>query len=132
MKPLLFVVDDDIDDIELVQDVLNQIPDAPELKYFLSAEDFLKYFKGKILSSFPPFAITLDINLPGMNGVELLSVLRKQYDMNQIPISVMTTSSSIEQKNQCMENGAFHFFTKPVKMNDWLKIIQSVIHDINY
>jgi CheY-like chemotaxis protein len=131
MKPLLLVVDDDIDDIELIQDALNQIQDGPELRYFLSAEDLLKFFREESDTSLPPFAITLDINLPDMDGIALLAILKKEFGMEYIPISIVTASNSIKQKVQCLEYGADNFFTKPVKISDWLTIIQSVVQNTN-
>jgi CheY-like chemotaxis protein len=130
MKPLLLVVDDDIDDIEFVKNAISQIPNAPELRCFFNAKEILQFLKEMAGCALPPIAITLDINLPGMNGIELLDVLKRDYGLKHIPISMVTTSNSIQHKKECFENGACHFFTKPIKIADWIKIIDSIMHDV--
>lgn len=131
MKPLLLVVDDDLDDIDIVREALSEIPNAPELKYFVNADELLKFFREKKSNELPPLAIALDINLPGINGVELLSIIKKDQKLYHIPISMVTTSNSNQQKEQCIKKGASHFFTKPIKLSEWITIIQSIVHDIN-
>jgi CheY-like chemotaxis protein len=131
MKPLLLVVDDDIDDIEFVEDAIAQIPNAPDLKTFLNAEELLIFFSEMNGNPLPPLVIALDINLPRMNGIELLTLLKKDKNLSHIPISMVTTSSSILHKEECIKNGALHYFTKPIKLDDWIKIIQTLLYDID-
>jgi chemotaxis family two-component system response regulator Rcp1 len=131
MKPLLLVVDDDIDDIEFVKGAISEISFPLDLRYFFNATELLLFFKEMTGNALPPMVITLDINLPGINGIELLKILKRDYGLQHIPISMVTTSNSIEQKKKCLEYGACHFFTKPVKTSDWKKIIDSLMNDFD-
>jgi CheY-like chemotaxis protein len=130
MNTLLIVVDDDIDDITLVQDALGYIPSAPELKYFLNAEGLLKYFSENTGSPLPPCAIVLDIHLPGMNGIALLAALKKDPAFKHIPISMVTSSDLPHQREQCLEYGACYFFTKPLQLSEWAKIVDTIVIDL--
>jgi CheY-like chemotaxis protein len=131
MKPLLLVVDDDVDDIEFIKEAVSQIPHAPELLCFLNAEEVWQFLKKIAVDSLPPIAISLDINLPGINGIELLIRLKNDDGLQNIPVSMVTTSNSDNVKEQCLANGACHFFTKPVSTSDWIIIISSIMSDVD-
>ncbi|MBC8523783.1 MAG: sigma-54-dependent Fis family transcriptional regulator [Chlorobium phaeobacteroides] len=66
--------------------------------------------------------LLLDLNMPGKNGMEVLSYL-KENDM-VLPVIMITASDDISQAVQCIKMGAYEYLTKPVK-NDRLEITVS-------
>jgi CheY-like chemotaxis protein len=126
MEPLLLVVDDDLDDLEFIRDTIRKIPAPPNTLYFTNGEELLHFLSGRSLPLKHIF-ITLDINLPGLNGIELLAILKKNPNYKDIPVSMVTTSSLEDHKNQSKEFGAKYFFTKPVSPNQWQQIFEFIL-----
>ena len=73
-----------------------------------------------------PDLILLDLNMPRMNGKEFLSQIKADHDLKQIPIVVLTTSSSATDINSCYSLGASGYITKPVEVDDFIAAVSSL------
>jgi CheY-like chemotaxis protein len=73
-----------------------------------------------------PDLILLDINLPKLNGIEVLKKIRETYTKFQLPIIVLSTSSSEEDKKLSLQNQATSFLSKPVDQKGYVKLVQSI------
>ena len=71
-----------------------------------------------------PGIILLDLNLPGTDGREVLSEIKKDDDLKKIPVVVLTTSSDERDVVQCYENGASSYIVKPVSFSGFMEAIQ--------
>jgi len=58
--------------------------------------------------------VLLDLNLPGMGGLELLAALRSQH--NQTPVLILTASDTLDDKIEGLDTGADDYLVKPVEM----------------
>jgi CheY-like chemotaxis protein len=130
MEPMLLVVDDDPDDLQFIRDSMKQINNPPDTFYFSNGNELLNFLAERPLP-LKHICITLDINMPGINGIALLAMLKKHPDYKDIPVSIITTSSLQLHKKQCEQYGAHFFFTKPVSIPDWKKIMELVINASN-
>ncbi|MFT4577640.1 MAG: CheY-like chemotaxis protein [Nitrospinales bacterium] len=74
-----------------------------------------------------PDLITLDINMPGLHGDELLPVLRAWKP--QIPILVISASQEPGIQGRCLEKGASSFLAKPFDKNQLLEQIEKILKD---
>jgi CheY-like chemotaxis protein len=75
----------------------------------------------KKLEHDPPFLpniIFLDLNLPGINGFDCLSRIKKNEKLSHIPVVIYTTSHSLEDINRTKNLGAIDFITKPYHIKD--------------
>ena len=64
----------------------------------------------------PPKDLVLsDINMPGMNGIELLKIIKDRYP--QLPVFMITAYGDEEYYNSAMANGADDYFIKPIEFN---------------
>jgi YesN/AraC family two-component response regulator len=81
--------------------------------FAFSGEDALQQLRAM---SQPPdvMVILSDINMPGMNGLELLQVVKKQFPSIRVS---MITAYSHQYYDAAMEYGAEHYFTKPLDFN---------------
>ena len=68
-----------------------------------------------IASDRPPDAVVTDLNMPRMNGMELLAKLRKQD--NEVPVIVVTSLADMTTAIQAMRAGASDYLTKPVDLD---------------
>lgn len=70
-----------------------------------------------------PDLILLDINLPLLNGHEVLKKIKENEKTKHIPVIILTTSSAISDINLTYENYANCFITKPADINDFFETI---------
>jgi two-component system, chemotaxis family, protein-glutamate methylesterase/glutaminase len=104
----VMVVDDTIFYRKIIKDVLETIPDIEVVGTVNSGAVAL----GRI-PSLKPDVITLDVEMPGMNGLQVLEEIRKkQFEVTVIMISSKTQAGS-EATVQALELGAFDFIAKP-------------------
>lgn len=68
-----------------------------------------------------------DINMPGIDGIELTRQLRAMEDYRFVPIVMLTTESQPEKKSQGKAAGATGWIVKPFQPNDLLNVVKRVI-----
>lgn len=122
---LILIVDDDIDDIELFQEAVHELDDTIACISAENGEDALKLLKSK--NAAKPDFIFLDLNMPRLNGKQLLIELKKRQALNDIPIIILSTSKLKEDMEETKKLGAVQFITKPPKFSDLIKAITKVI-----
>lgn len=105
MKNTILVVDDDKTNLALAQKILSP-------RYRIAASNSgrgaLKYLEGH-----HPELILLDINMPGMDGFEVLERIRQQEETKTIPVIFLTADNLAETEIKCFQMGAMDFVTKP-------------------
>ncbi len=102
--PVVFVVDDDISVRESLELLLRFAGWQVEL--FASAQDFLARPRPQV-----PSCLVLDVNLPGLNGLDLQQ--RIAGDRADMPIIFITGYGDVPRTVQAMKAGAVEFLTKP-------------------
>jgi CheY-like chemotaxis protein len=122
----LFVVDDDVDDVDLFQLAIAEVGDHLRLTHARDGRELMDILQGK--SQFPEL-IFLDINMPGMNGWETLRELRNHDQYKKIPVVMYSTSSANKEGQRARDAGAICFYQKPSRFNllrDFLKALVNV------
>ncbi len=108
MKHIL-VVDDDPVILKATEDTLH---DLYQVTAVLSGARALRY-----LALYDCDLIILDINMPGMDGFEVLHALRENKSLAQIPVIFLTGSIESEDESRCLDEGAVDFINKPFVPN---------------
>jgi len=114
----LLMVDDDRDDFFLIQEAFKTFSVKNQLRYLNDGEHLLKYLarEGSFAEdrdwAFPEL-ILLDLNMPLIDGREILAEIKSNSRFAKIPVIVYTTSNNPEDKEKCMELGAHSFEIKP-------------------
>lgn len=70
--------------------------------------------------------ILLDLNLPGMDGYQVLQHLRSQEETKITPVFILTTTDNENEITKCHELGCNAYITKPVEYNDFQNAIKSL------
>jgi DNA-binding response OmpR family regulator len=70
--------------------------------------------------------VILDLELPGMGGIELLKWIRNQSDLRNLPVLVFTQSQKVEDKIEAMETGASGYFIKPPDFASLVQVAESL------
>lgn len=105
-------VDDDADDRMLFQTAVGEIAPACRLTMAWNGTDALRVLASEGTSA--PHVIFLDINMPQMNGRELLGRLKELPEFQAIPVIVYSTSTAQEDKQHMNQLGAHAYLVKPV------------------
>ena len=119
-KTILFV-DDDEDDREIFRSVLKDI--HPEF-VFVPAENGLEALD-HLTNNPPPICIYIDVNMPKMNGIELLKALQLHLIYSKIPVFVLSSLYKEEDKSMMRSLGAVDYLKKPDNYEDFVKLLKS-------
>jgi CheY-like chemotaxis protein len=90
-----------------------------------SAIDFLNK-RGDFVNMDLPDLILLDINLPRKDGHEVLHYIKNSETFKQIPVVMLTTSSSESDINYSYKNFANCYITKPVEADDFMNAVTKI------
>lgn len=74
-----------------------------------------------------PNLIVLDLNMPKVNGLEFLQVLKSNQKLKYIPILVMSSSNNRQDIKKCFEIGVSGYMIKPLRYEDYQRKISSLI-----
>ena len=118
-NPLVFIVDDDVSMRESLQDLIGSA--GLNVRAFGSAHEFLAEPRRDA-----PGCLVLDVQLPGLSGLDLQRELAK---LNiQIPIIFITGHGDIPTSVRAMKAGAIEFLTKPFRDEDLLNAVEQAIN----
>ncbi|RPJ78402.1 MAG: response regulator [Deltaproteobacteria bacterium] len=129
VKPAqVLLVEDNEDDVELTLEALKDskvrmdvhvVPDGLEAMKFLRCQ-------GKYEGELRPDLVLLDLNLPKMDGREVLKEIREDPDLTDLPVVVLTTSQNEEDVWKAYKMHANCFISKPVDFLQFTKIIKQI------
>jgi len=107
----IFLVDDDAEDRRVFKDALEEVTSKVQLLSAYDGEHALELMNDRKFSN--PDIIFMDLNMPRMNGMELLTELRQRRNLTDVPIIVFSTSAMLTYIQQCMQLGADDYLIKP-------------------
>ncbi|MEX0268873.1 response regulator [Leptolyngbyaceae cyanobacterium UHCC 1019] len=90
-----------------------------------AAMDFL-YQRGDYPDAPRPDLIVLDLNLPGMDGREILAEVKADSSLRRIPVVVLTTSSNEEDVLRSYDLNANCYVTKPFNVQQFIQVVQLI------
>lgn len=93
------------------------------------ALDFL-YHRGQYIDAEQaprPSIILLDLNLPGIDGRDVLTQIKQDSNLNMIPVVVFTTSSNPKDVEICYQQGVNSYIIKPINVNKLMRTIEVLI-----
>ena len=122
---LIFIVDDDPDDRQIILDAF--LERSPQIDYvFIENAETLLDTLYSDESEFPAL-ILLDLNMPGMLGLQALKEIRSNKQFSQIPIIVLTTSTLNQDRKTSYELGASCFLRKPDSFSELVELTDSIV-----
>jgi putative two-component system response regulator len=104
----IMIVDDEPANVAVVQKLLERAG----YHSFKSTTDSTVAFN--LIQASQPDVVLLDINMPEVNGVEILKLIRANPSTQQLPVLILTANSDPDIKLLCLELGATDFLLKPV------------------
>jgi len=124
----VLLVEDSPGDVRLTRDAFRETNESIRLHVAVDgveAMDFLKK-RGAFASSPRPDFILLDLNIPKMDGREVLAQIKKDNDLKTIPTIILTTSDSEADIKKSYELQANCYLNKPVQLEDFESVVKSI------
>ncbi len=109
----LLYVEDNEDYVNFVGRAVKKINESISYDYVTDGKDAFEYFQNTSVSGAPARMILLDVNLPGMSGIELLRKIRSIPSLKYIPVIMFSTSDNPDDIRNSYDNGANAYLTKP-------------------
>ena len=124
----ILLVEDNPGDVELTREALDDAKVANRLHVVDDGADAVEFLfqRGKFANAPRPDIILLDLNLPKKDGRQVLSEIKANADLAQIPVVVLTTSQAEEDILRAYQLHANCYITKPVDFNQFLRIVATI------
>jgi len=122
----ILVVDDNEGDILLTREALDDAQFINKVSIANDGVEALRFLKKQAGSSGMPDLILLDINLPKMDGTELLGIIKTDPDLKRIPVIMLTTSSAEKDILASYDNYANCYITKPVDLDRFMDVVRTI------
>ena len=120
-KPTILIVDDDKANVESLERILKR-----------EGYDCLIAFDGKqgldVLRKSQVDLVVTDMSMPNMGGLELLKAIKAISD--EIEVIMVTAYGTVEKAVEAMQQGAFHFITKPFKRKEIVQLCQKALERV--
>ena len=124
----ILLVEDNIGDVRLTKEVLKDSKVRNNLTVASNGEEALACLRkqGKFQNASRPDLILLDLNLPVMDGREVLSRIKADPDLKRIPVVILTTSKAEVDILKTYNLHANCYVTKPVDLDQFVRVVQSL------
>jgi PAS domain S-box-containing protein len=122
-------VEDNRANVELVEQLIARRPDMR----LLSAEDGARGIA--LARRHHPAVILMDINLPGISGIQALTILRADPQTAHIPVLAISANAMAYDIRKGLEAGFFRYLTKPIKVDEFMDAVDAALeiaeHELN-
>ena len=124
----ILLVEDNEGDIILTLEALKEAKIYNEINVVRDGDAALQYLnkEGEYQDAETPDLILLDINLPKMDGIEVLAKIKSNEGLRVIPVVMLTTSDSEKDIFQSYQSHANCYITKPVNFENFMEVIQTI------
>ena len=128
MNPIhILLVEDNLADIMLTQEAFEEAQFPHHLHVARDGVEALAFLRqeGEFQGEAIPDVILLDLNMPRMNGIEALSIIKADQNLRHIPVIVLTTSRSDEDIWRSYNLHANAYVPKPVALSDFMQVVEN-------
>lgn len=121
----IFYTDDDLDDLDFFSEVVDSMNTDVTLVTQNNGRKLLDALNNPPPS---PSIIFLDLNMPGINGFDVLTEIRSTENLKNLTVVILSTSNDDKIIDKSLNLGANFYITKP---NDFVSLKKSIEHSIN-
>ena len=120
-RRLILYVEDNPANVRFMRDLVSSLDDI-ELVTALTAEMGVEIACERL-----PQVIIMDINLPGMSGLDALRLLRGRATTRDIPVIALTAAASERDRQRGLAAGFCQYLTKPVKVDELVTSLEALL-----
>jgi CheY-like chemotaxis protein len=117
----LLYVEDNPANMKLIEQLIERCPDL----HLLSAGDGLQGIE--MARTHQPEVILMDINLPGINGIQALKILREDPATAHIPVLAISANAMPHDIKKGLDAGFFRYLTKPINVNEFMDALDMAL-----
>jgi two-component system response regulator len=124
----ILLVEDSPDDVLLTEEALRRGRRANGLRVVWDGETALDFLhqRGKYANEARPDLVLLDLNLPRMDGMEVLEQMKSSPELRTVPVVALTTSTSERDVLRAYDNYVNAYVTKPLDVDEFIRTVRSV------
>ncbi len=124
-KKTILLVEDNQDDIDLTKRAFNKSKYSGDIKLEVATDgvEAFEYFND---GNEKPFLVLLDLNLPRINGFQVIKKLKNDEILKFIPIIILTSSREKKDMIKSYKLGANGYIQKPIEFKDFIEMIQKI------
>lgn len=126
-KFAVLLVEDDEHDIMAIKTIWSKLALEHSLEVIRDGVECVEFFENGGAGARPPSLIIMDIKLPRMDGIELLSWLKQRDAVKHVPVVMLTSSERKEDIVACYENGAGAYLVKPVGIKELTGLVERAL-----
>lgn len=124
----ILLVEDSPDDVLLTEEALRRGRKANGLRVVCDGEaalDFL-FRRGKYANEARPDLVLLDLNLPRMDGMEVLEQMKNSPELRTVPVVALTTSTAERDLLRAYDSYVNAYVTKPLDVDEFIRTVRAV------
>jgi len=122
----ILVVDDEIINLQIIQEYLE------ETRHHLELVTSAELAWERLTAEGAPYELViLDRMMPGMNGIELLKMMKADARFKAIPVIMQTAATAPDQVREGIEAGAYYYLAKPYEPETLLAIVRAALVDVD-
>ena len=108
----IILAEDDFDDRFLFEEAIQELPVSVQINTFNNGEKLMEWLSDKKINL--PDALFLDLNMPRKNGFATLAEIKKNPELQDLPVIIFSTATNNEMINQVFKDAAHYYIRKPV------------------
>ena len=121
----LLYIEDNPANLKLVEQIIARHPDI-RLLTAISGNSGIE-----IARTEQPTVILMDINLPGISGIQALKILREDHSTSHIPVLALSANAMPRDIKNGLDAGFFRYLTKPIKLNEFMDALNVALEFAN-
>ncbi len=122
----IVMVEDDHGHAKLIEKNIRRANISNEILHFDSGQPALDYLFSEEVRANGPMLILLDLNLPDMQGTDILAEVKKDERLRRAPVVVLTTTDDKTEIQRCYDLGCNVYITKPVDYESFAGAIRQL------
>lgn len=123
----LLLIDDNPADCMLAEEAFELYSEKVSVKVIQDGQSALNWLQAQAAANSLPDVVLLDINMPGMNGFEVLAALRGDAALRHLPVVMLTTSTRQDDVDRAYELVASSYLVKNADFQGFLDQIDSLV-----
>lgn len=127
----LVVVEDNLPDVLLIGECLAGISVPFEIVHFEDGEQAIEGLRAAAVNEgVRPDMIVLDLNMPKVNGLQVLRAIKEEGVLSGVPVVVLTSSAAPEEREEAEQIGANRFLQKPFDFYEFLDQVGGIVREL--
>ena len=124
----ILLIEDNPGDVRLAREALQESKIQNDVHVVTDGRQAIAFLRkeGEYADALRPDLILLDLNLPWMDGREVLAEIKADAKLRRIPVVVLTASKAEEDVLQSYDLHANCYLTKPIDMGQFMKLVHSI------